>query len=263
MKYVMICDESYTSGRFFVLGALIVPVQNHPKLVAELRQWKQAKGLNPDSELKWTKVSRRYVPVYGELMRWFFGHLWAMHFTLRSLIMDTGSSFYRDFSAGKEERGFYKAYHHLLLQCLRDICIPDTTASALILLDERKDRYPFQRDVLRKTLNAAMRRDYRVERAVVNIEHRRSSGPKGEPLIQLVDVIIGAVGFVRNQFGALPGASFAKRELVQVVEEQAGAQLAYDTMPRSTFNLWTFDLRVAMLRKQARKGQRKRKRPQA
>ncbi|MBM4031841.1 MAG: DUF3800 domain-containing protein [Planctomycetes bacterium] len=269
MKYIVICDESYTSGRFLVLGALVVPRHNHAMLAAELKEWKVMHGLNPASEFKWTKVSTKYLPLYTEMVEWFFGHLRANHLRFRSLVMDTGYALYRQFSQGDRETGFYKAYYHLLMQSLKQVCAEDPGESVLILLDERRDRYPFQWDRLRKTLNATMRRDFRVGRAVANIEHRVSSGPMGEVLLQVVDVLIGAIGFVRNGLAALKTSREAKRKLVQIIEKAAGTRLSYDTLPGATFNVWTFDLAIAMARKkawekrkEAKRRPEKRKRPQ-
>jgi len=61
MHYI-ICDESCTNCRFFVLGALVLPVHNHGILEAELSAWKSGHKLNAASEFKWTKVSRAACP---------------------------------------------------------------------------------------------------------------------------------------------------------------------------------------------------------
>ena len=264
MKHVIICDESYTSGRYLVLGALILPAHNHTMLAEELKAWKADKGLNPLSEFKWTKVSRKYLPLYAEMMEWLFRHLQANHLRFRSIVMDTSHRLYREFSEGEPEKGLYKAYYHLLFQSVKELWTGGQTEGALILLDEKRDRYPFQKHVLRTTLNRALARDMGVDKAVANIEDRRSSGPKAEVLIQPVDVLIGSIGFVRNGLSAQSTSSPAKRALVRVIEEASGTPLGYDTMPSSAFNLWTFDLKIAADRKAARKRQgQKRKRPQA
>jgi len=249
VKYVVICDESYTSGRFLVLGALVVPRHNHAMLAAELKEWKVRHGLNPMGEFKWTKVSAKYLDRYAEMVEWFFGHLRANHLTFRSLVVDTRDELYREFSEGEGETGFYKAYYHLLRHAVRRVWAEDPGESVLILLDERRDRYRFQKNVLKKALNAAMKRDLGIARAVANVEDRVSSGPRGEVLIQSVDLLIGAIGFVRNGLAALETSKEAKRKLVQVIEKAANTRLSYDTLPSATFNVWTFDLGIAMERK--------------
>jgi len=264
MKHVVICDESYSTGRFLVLGALLVPTHNHAMLANELKDWKARNRLNPSSEFKWTKVSKKYLPLYAEMMQWIFSHLKANHLRFRSLVMDTGHRLYRQFSEGKREKGFYKAYYHLLLQTIKRAWEEDQDVSVLILLDEKRDRYPFYKGVLKKTLNAALKRDLGIGKAVVSIEDRPSSGPRAEVLIQPVDVVIGAIGFVRNGLASKSTSSPWKRRLAETIEQACGSPLSYDTMPGSPFNLWTFDLKIAAKRKKAWKRQaQKRKRPQA
>jgi hypothetical protein len=271
VKYVLICDESHTSGRFLVLGALVLPSHNHAMLASELRAWKVAKGLDPAGEFKWTKVSRTYLPLYVEMMEWLFGHVRANHLGVRALVLDLSDALYRGFSQADGETGFYKAYYHLLRDAVRQVWAEGPAESILILMDERRDRYRFQKAELRKALNAAMKREFGVARAVANVEDRVSSGPKAEPLIQVVDVLIGAVGFVRNGLATRPDSSPAKRRLVQAIEAAAGTPLSFDTMWDSPFSLWTFDLKAAVRdggkgRRAARGGKTKvkrRKRPQA
>jgi hypothetical protein len=265
MKFI-ICDESCTNCRFFVLGALVLPVHNHSILTEELSAWKTAHRLNAASEFKWTKVSRGYLPLYAEMMRWLFSHLRAGHLQVRVLVMDTRDSHYKTFCERQTSKGFYKAYYHLLLQSTKQVLYDDPNDRVLVLLDEKRERYPFHKEVLKKALNSALRRDRGASGRVSNVEDRQSSGPHGEVLIQPVDVLIGAVGFARNGFAARPGASPAKQELVRLIEQEAGSTLAYDTSPRSSFNVWTFDLGIAMARKATwkdREQRAKRKRPQA
>ncbi len=257
MKYTLICDESSTIHRHLILGALVIPRVNHAILAAELKQWKESQGLAPESEFKWTKVSRLYLSRYKQMVEWFFQHLEANHLGFRCLVVDTSHGSWLEYGAGDKEKAFYKVYYHLLYQCVRRLALEEQGSSVLILLDEKRDRYPFYRPVLRKTLNAALKRDLGMQRPVCAIETRRSSGVKAEPLIQVVDVLIGAVGYVRNRFYERTGASKAKKALVEHIESRAGTHLRYDTYVTSPFNLWTFDVGMSMERKARWKALRK------
>lgn len=250
MKFTIICDESSTDNRHLVIGALSLPRTNHSILIHEILEWKISEGLNPYSEFKWKKVSRKYFDKYKTLVSWFFNHLRSNHVGFRAIVVDTSHRLHRKYGNGDEETSFYKIYYHLLYQSIKRLEMTGNGDNVLILLDEKKNRYPFHKEVLKRTLNSAIRRDFKIQNAIANVEDRVSSGPKSEPLIQIVDIIIGAIGFVRNSFYNRPQASEWKRALVNHIEQEAKTQLKFDTLANTPFNIWTFDLDKVYLRKQ-------------
>jgi hypothetical protein len=249
MKFTLICDESGTSERYLVVGGLTLPRINHVALAAELGEWKKSKGLRPEGEFKWGKVSKGYAAHYQALLEWFFRHLKSNHLRFRAHVVDTTSHLYRQYGDGDKEKAFYKIFYHLLSQSVRRLAVEEEGSNVLILLDDKTNRYPFRLPVLKKALNAGFKRDLKLDDLVANVEPRQSSGPGAEPLIQIVDVLIGAIGYVRNGHVQRAGASPAKVEMVKFLEGQAGTGFAFDTAARSAFNLWTFDVAVAMARK--------------
>lgn len=259
MKFTLICDESGTSDRYLVVGALTLPRKNHPMLAAEFQELKRKLKFRPEGEIKWRKVSRAYLPHYKRFLEWFFGHLKANHLRFRAHIVDTACPVYREYGQGDKEQAFYKIFYHLLFQSVRRLALEEEGSNVLILLDDKSDRYPFRREVLKKALNAGLKRELKVAGLVANLEPRPSSGPRAEPLIQVVDVLIGAIGHVRNGHAQRPTASPAKAEMLKFIEEAAGTSFAYDTAARAPFNLWTFDVAVAIeRRKQHQKKNRSR-----
>ena len=253
MKYTLICDESSTSNRHLILGSLIIPRHNHPLLVNEFKEWKQSNGFNPNSEFKWTKVSKKYLENYKDLTRWFFKHLNSNHFHFRAHVIDTAKRAYSDYGKGDKENSFYKVYYHLLYQSIKRLIEYKDINNVLILLDDKFDRYPFHLPILKKTLNGAIKRDYKKIDLIANVEPRKSSGENSEPMIQIVDVLIGAIGFVRNGFYSAQSSSLEKRELVDHIETLANTRLFYDTGINSAFNIWTFDVEKTMNAKKERK----------
>lgn len=249
MKFTLICDESGTSDRYLVVGALTLPRKNHPLLAAEFHALKQKLKFRPEGEIKWKKVSRAYLPFYQELLAWFFGHLKANHCRFRVHIVDTASPEYRQYGGGSKEQAFYKVYYHLLFQSIRRLVLEEEGSNVLVLLDYKRNQYPFRLAVLKKALNAGLKRDLKLANLVANVESRDSSGAHAELLIQVVDVLIGAIAHVRNGYLQKPGASAVKAEMVRFLEAQAGTRFAFDTAARAPFNLWTFDVGVAMERK--------------
>ncbi|MBM3324094.1 MAG: DUF3800 domain-containing protein [Calditrichaeota bacterium] len=253
MKLTLICDESSTNCRYMVLGALVLPSHNHVLLLDDLAQWKLSRGLSPQVELKWTKCSEKYLAHYKSLVDWLFGHLRAEHLAFRAHVVDTGKTAYRQYGDGDLEKSFYKVYYHLLYQAVRRAAIDEEGSRVVVLLDDKTNRYPFRLPVVKKTLNAALERDLGAAKVIANIEPRRSGGQEGEPLIQVVDVLIGAIAYVRNGSHILPHASRSKVALMRHVETSANTNLSYDTRPQSPFNIWTFDVEKSMSAKSRRR----------
>ena len=260
MKYTIICDESSTKLRHLVLGSLIVLSHNHPLLSKEFLDWKKAHNFNIESEFKWSKVSRRYLSHYKAIVDWFVEHLRANHLRFRAHVVDTGRKAYREYGNGDLEKAFYKVYYHLLINAVKRLAIHEEGSKVMILLDDKTNRYPFRLNVIKKALNRALKRDLELDNLIANVEPRRSSGARGEILIQVVDILIGAIAFIRNGWYRRAKASSPKLELVKYIESRANTSLLYDTNVQSPFNIWTFDIEKSIAAKRIRE-LRKKKQP--
>lgn len=258
MKFTLICDESGTNDRYLVVGALTIPRTNHAILAKELLELKRSLGFHDYGEIKWGKVSQTYLERYQKLLSWFFEKLKANNFRFRAHVVDTSARIYRQYGEGDLERSFYKIYYHLLFQSVRRLALDEDGSSVLILLDDKRNRYPFQLPTLKRTLNLNLLRALKIKKLVANVEPRHSSGERVEPFIQIVDILIGAIGYVRNAHIQKPDASPARIEMIKFLQEKAGTSFALDTTVRAAFNLWTFDVKIAM---QRRENYKKKNRP--
>jgi len=258
MKFTIVCDESGLGERQMIIGALIVPRNNHALLVQELKELKAKHHLRWEGEFKWGKVSKRYLQKYEAVVQWFFEHLKANHLRFRAHVIDTHKREYRQYGNGDKEQSFYKVFFHLLTQSVKRLAIEEEGSNVLILLDDKKNRYPFHLDVLKKTLNATLARDLKIKEIIANVEPRRSSGIHSEGLVQIVDILIGAIGYVRNGHHQKQGASEAKIALTKCIEQLLGSKLDYDASANAPFNIWTFDVNIALTKKRTHQNKRKR-----
>lgn len=82
-EYIVFCDESVTSGRYYsnFYGGVLVGASQHDRVTRVLNDVK--KSLNLLGEVKWSKVSAPYLPKYEELMRAFFAELAAARLRVR------------------------------------------------------------------------------------------------------------------------------------------------------------------------------------
>ncbi len=247
--------------KHLVLGALTVPRTNYLSLISEFNELKVSLGFRPEGEIKWGKVSNAYTEKYAKLAAWFFEHLKANNVTFRAHVMDTTTAAWREYGQGTRERSFYKAYFHVLFQ---SVCRQELDAdggSVLILLDHKRNRYPFQLPDLKRGLNIRLLGKLGLSKLVSNVEPRHSSGPRAEPLIQIVDLLIGAVAYVRNDHILAENPSPAKMEMVRILEGMAGTKFKYDTAARAPFNIFTFDVSIAIARKKMHMEKEKMNRP--
>lgn len=261
MKFTIVCDESSTDSRYLIVGALVIPRTNHALLIEELKDLKKQLNLRWEGEVKWKKISRKYLEKYKKLLDWFFEHLQSNHFRFRAHVIDTYKKEYRQYGEGDKETSFYKVFFHLLMQCIKRLAIEEEGSNVLILLDDKSNRYPFRLSTLKQTLNRALNRDLKIKNLVANVEPRESSGKNAEGLIQIVDILIGAIGHIRNGFFKNAKASAAKQEIIAYIEGLLKSRLEYDTSAASSFNIWTFDVEVSMKRK--KQYEKKRNRPKA
>ena len=249
MKFTLICDESSLNEKHLVIGALTVPRKNHVTLAKEFNELKNSLGFRSEGEIKWGKVSRAYSEKYVRLSEWFFQHLKANNLTFRAHVMDTHTASWKAYGKGDSEHSFYKAYFHVLFQSVSRLVLDDDGSNVLIFLDAKRNRYPFQLPVLKRGLNMRLYGRLKIPKLISNVEPRESSGPRSESLIQIVDLLIGAIASVRNGHGEKENASQAKAEMVKLLEQMAGTRFKFDTTSRAPFNIFSFDAGIAMSRK--------------
>lgn len=82
-EYIIFCDESDSSGRYYsnFYGGLLVSSSQHDRITALLNHTKTR--LNLLGEVKWSKVSEPYLQKYQELIRVFFAEISADHVRVR------------------------------------------------------------------------------------------------------------------------------------------------------------------------------------
>lgn len=186
----------------------------------------------PAGEMKWTKVSNSKLPAYLRVVDAFFDvpkRSSGPHF--HSLVVDMHRVNDRRFNDGSRDLGFNKEVYQLLMKQRR--LYPKSIFH--VYPDYRST--PNSPEELRLVLNRGARksgdnRDWPFRRI-----HWRQS--EDEPCIQLVDILIGALGFQLNGHINAADASPAKRELSLHITERAGIRdIMRDTARAGTFTMW-------------------------
>ncbi|MEO7995328.1 MAG: DUF3800 domain-containing protein [bacterium] len=211
MSWRIYCDESrQAEDPYMILGGLALREEDWPVIEALLRAWHKTQ--QTPGELKWTKVRSRNLPKYLGLVRLTVELIEAGLIRFRAGVFETARVPYNHFSGSEREMGFYR----LMERFLRSEFVPDAQQCAVqldVYMDRRSSAYPLLE--LRRRLNATTHAEaspivpiVRTLEAVDSAEH---------DLVQMVDVLVGAIGSHCNRTHLSPGASLAKAELVHQI----------------------------------------------
>jgi hypothetical protein len=233
------CDESrQTADRYMVIGGLITLRENEARFAEVMALYRQSQNMH--AEIKWTKVSDQKLREYQALIDLFFTLNRVLHF--KAIVVDTQEIDNQAYNKGDVELGFYKLMYQFLLHSfgayLRrgDRCI--------IHLDHRiTSRYKLS--TLCAVLNNGLRKKYGfAEGPVRNVE---ATDSKKSDLIQVADVLMGAIGYEMNGAHTRTGAKRSKVRLAEHIAQKAGLLNLQQPTPRSKpeFSIWQFHFRTA------------------
>lgn len=217
-------DESRTHGeRFMLIGGLWVPVECESCLREDILKLRNE--ANMTSELKWTKVSRGKLSSYKKFIDIFFRQ---RSVSFHCIVIDKTKLDCKTFAQGDKELLFYKFYFQLISRKLKE------GNEYFVFTDARNNRKRDRLTDLQMYVNNWWNRHkVSTERPVRIIQARDS---KHEDLIQLCDVILGAVGYAWNKHEGSP----AKLELIKHITNIFELPyLRIATLPsREKFNIW-------------------------
>ena len=182
------CDESRhtsdTSDRYLVIGALSCPREAKREIVHQIHRL-QAKH-SARSEFGWSKVAPGKAAFFDELTKLFLAQ---PELRFRCLVTDRQQLKHDQFNDGAKELGFYKLYYQTLVHWLE----PGNTYH--IYLDWQQNacqaRFADLHEILGRKLSG---------RAKLACLEPVSSHELS--LLQLTDLLIGAVGYAWNQRSA-------------------------------------------------------------
>ena len=205
-----------------------------PELVAAIRAARLP--ALPHGEMKWTKVSAAKLDAYRAVVDVFFAMAERDVAHFHSVFIDTTRLDHGRFNQGDREIGFSKMVFQLLMKHAR--LYPDRLYA---YLDSRTTRQSLEdlRFMLNRSCASKLRRQEFPFRRVVFRDSKESD------ILQLNDILLGAVAWVKNGHGQRPDASVPKGALAAHVMTRAGLQsLDADTPPRhNRFTVWNFRLR--------------------
>lgn len=240
MLYRVYTDESRQSkDRYMVLGGLIMPDVSIHQFNETMRKFREETMMF--AELKWTKVSNQKFEQYKRFVEYFFALSNTDNLHFHCLIVDNQKVNHKKFNQGDKELGFYKFYYQLLLHCFGcQYCRPEEGDKFIIHMDKRNTAYRL--DTLKTVLNSGIRKQRGITtNPFVSIEPLDS---KESEIIQVNDIILGAIGFQKNGYELLANTRQAKKDLAAFIAQEAGLKNLRDDTPRNNqrFTIWNFRL---------------------
>ncbi len=235
--YRIFADESrQTKDRFMGFTGLIInenDISNIREAITELRN-----STNLHAEIKWTKVSKKRVEDYKKFIELIHRFCFDKIICIKTLIIDNHKVNNNKYNDRDRELGFYKFYFQLFLIFLREEYVNNTT-KIILHPDYRSTKYPIKNIV--SILNNTAFKRYQKASVVADIEPFKS---KDDDIIQIIDLILGAIGYYKNEYHLKQGASKHKIELMNYIQktlniEDLGADTVYT---KRDFTIWNFPL---------------------
>lgn len=190
------CDESHTSEhRFRVQGGIWVPERGMRAIRATFRELR-AKHPAVD-EIKWNKVrGKKPGPIYNDVVEMFFNSPVAPLLTFNCLVVAEDDDISAGTGAVGRDVGFYKAYYILLKHRLQ------SGTNHHVRIDEKGGPRLAPVEELRDCLRSVSLR----ERLGFSVESCLPDRSIDEDIMQLADLLSGAVGWAWNGMGTTCGA---------------------------------------------------------
>lgn len=234
MLYNVYCDETchleHDEINVMVLGAVWCPQENLKEINQQIRAIKERNGVSPSMEMKWTKISPAKVGMYGDLVNYFFDDD-SLRF--RALIIPDKGKLNHDKFHQTHDTWYYKMYFDML----KVILSPKDRYEIYI---DIKDSNSYQKTQKLGEVCSNSMYDFS-KRVIQRVQPIRSDEVQ---IMQLVDVLIGAVGYENRIFPEEFIKSTAKEKIIELIKKRSGYSLKRTTLLREEkCNLFVWDAR--------------------
>lgn len=234
MLYNIYCDETchleHDGINDMVLGAVWCPQKKLHEISQRLRQIKERNNISVTQELKWTKVSPSGAAIYKDIVNYFFDDD-DLHF--RAIIIPDKSKLNHEAFHQTHDDWYYKMYFDMLKVILN----PNDNYEIYI---DIKDSHSYAKSQKLKEVCSNSMYDFS-SRVIRRLQPIRSEEVQ---IMQLVDILIGAIGYENRVFPDGFSKSTAKQELIDLIKRRSGYSLSKTTLYREEkCNLFVWDAR--------------------
>jgi len=220
------CHLEYDKQSVMCIGYTKIAHNDYLKVKDDLKKIKlKHKSV---TEIKWSKVSLSRIELYKDWIDYFFDQ----NIAFRCILVKNK----RNLDHDKFNRGDHNAfYYKMIYLLLHNKYVNPSDEQYRVILDIKDSRGIERLKELNECLNPL-----EDEKSFVYFQHIRSHENE---LIQMTDLLIGAVGFKARKEHTKPDASKVKCELIDYLEKKSGYSLDEGTIPwESKFNIFDFQI---------------------
>jgi hypothetical protein len=224
------CDESCHLENdhipVMVVGAVWCPKSIRKKIGRDIREIKKNFGLEPEFEIKWTKVSKAKEDFYCALVDYFFNNP-DLHF--RGVVIPDKSKLDHEVYGQDHNVFYYKMFFYVI----RDLI--ENGNKYHVYLDIKDTKGTEKINELRNVLHNA---NYDFDRQTIEqIQHVRSHEVEH---LQLTDLFIGALGYVHRGLET----NSAKLAVIESIRAHSRKSLLRNTLrTEKKFNVFIWEPR--------------------
>lgn len=218
--YNVYCDETChlenDNINDMVLGAIWCPQHKLKEVNQRIKNIKKRNNISEQLELKWTKISPAKVDLYKDIINYFFDDD-DLHFRA-VIIPDKSKLNHKKFNQTHDE-WYYKMYFDML----KVIFSPSDKYEVYIDIKDTNSYRKSQKlkEVCRNSL-------YDFSHNII----RRLQPIRSEEvqIMQIVDILIGALGYENRKFPDGFVKSTAKQEIIELIKNRSGYSLKKSTL---------------------------------
>lgn len=192
-----------SQGNFMVIGSVWCKKENVKALSDAIRKVKEYHGYKKTAEVKWTKISRKNIALYEDLIKVFFDS----EVGFRAIVIPKDQLDHQMFNQTDDDF-YYKMQYLMVTNIVRN----NNPAKFNVYIDY-KDIWSHTRSV---KLSEYLGNKADFNHCEFSAQPVRSHESE---LLQLADVLIGAIAYRNNHFGKNQDAP--KHRIVCLVEERA------------------------------------------
>ncbi len=234
MLYNVYCDETChleNDGiNVMVLGAVWCPQRKLKEINQRIKEIKVRNNVSPTMELKWTKISPGKLDLYKDLVNYYFDDD-DLHF--RALIIPDKSKLDHQRFNQTHDEWYYKMYFDML----KVIFHPTDRFEVYIDIKDSNSYHKAQK--LREVCSNSM---YDFSQSIIQrLQPIRSEEVQ---IMQLTDILIGAIAYENRSFPDGFQKSSAKQEIISLTKKRSGYSMKKTTLLREDkLNLFRWDSR--------------------
>ena len=234
MLYNVYCDETchleHDGINVMVLGAVWCPQNKLKEINQRIREIKERNDVSPKMELKWTKISPAKIDLYQDIVNYYFDDD-DLHF--RAIIIPDKSKLDHAHFHQTHDEWYYKMYFDML----KVIFSPRDKYEVYI---DIKDTNSYRKAQTLKDICSNSMYDFS-HTVIRRLQPIRSEEVQ---IMQLVDILIGAVGYENRIFPNRFEKSVAKQRIINLMKKRSGYTMTKTTLLREEkLNLLLWDAR--------------------